>query len=167
MKSCFFSLLGLFALFLLSAAFASDIPLDTKHIEFSEIGLAMQIPAGWQPGGISGKSVLGAYRKGKGLYPNLNITLEDHDGATLAQVMDSLLGKLPSPRIRYMEREKIDGRTVMISDVSWKSMLGEIRAIRLISDVKGKILVITFVDKTAQLTTRSASLYLACLRSLR
>jgi len=138
---------------------------DTVVFDLPEVGLSMKMPAGWQKGGVSGKTVLASFRAGKGLYPNLNVTLEDHGDKSLEDTHKSMLKLLPNAKVAAAKREEVNGLTVFISDVSWKSILGELQALRLITKVKGKTLVATFVAQKARLSNEAAKQYDSCLRS--
>ena len=146
-------------------AIGSDTP-ELQRIGIPNTDLRVDLPKGWEKGGISGESVLASFRAGKGLYPNVNITLEDHDGKTVEEVMKECLGRLPSAEIHYQKKETINGMEAVVSDASWSSILGGLRALRLVTGYRGKTLVITFVDKSANVTEPKCEAYFKCLRSL-
>lgn len=139
---------------------------ELQRIDIPKTDLRVDLPKGWEKGGISGESVLASFRAGKGLYPNVNITLENHGGKTAEEVMKECLGRLPSAEIHYQKKETINGLEAVVSDASWKSILGGLRALRLVTDYRGKTLVVTFVDKSANVTESTCEAYFKCLRSL-
>jgi len=146
-------------------AIGSDTP-ELQRIGIPKTDLRIDLPKGWEKGGISGESVLASFRAGKGLYPNVNITLEDHDGKTVEEVTKECLGRLPATEIHYQKKESINGLEAVVSDASWSSILGGLRALRLVTGYRGKTLVITVVDKSANLTEPKCEAYFKCLRSL-
>lgn len=139
---------------------------ELQRMDIPKTELRVDLPKGWEKGGISGKSVLASFRAGKGLYPNVNITLEDHSGKTAEEVVKGLLGRLPSAEAHYQKKETINGLEAFVCDASWRSILGGLRAVRLATDYGGKTLIVTFVDKSADMTEAKRATYLKCLRSL-
>lgn len=140
--------------------------MDLQRMDIPKTDLQVDLPKNWGKGGISGKSVLASFRAGKGLYPNVNITLEDHGGKTAEEVTKECLGRLPSAEIHYQKKETINGVEAVVSDASWRSILGGLRAVRLVTGYRGKTLIITFVDKSADLTEPKRETYFKCLKSL-
>lgn len=140
--------------------------LKLQCFDIPKTNLQVDLPKDWAKGGISGESVLGSFRAGKGLYPNVNITLEDHRGKTIEEVAKECLDRLPSAEIHYQKKETLNGLEAVVSDASWRSILGGLRAVRLVTGYRGKILAITFVDKSANMTEPKRETYLKCLRSL-
>ena len=139
----------------------------TQHIKLSSIKMGIDIPGDWQKGGISGKTILGSYKKGKTLYPNLNISLEDSSGMSLRQFHDKLVKILPKAKVNSVKEETVNNRKVLVSDIAWKSFLGELRALRLITKIENKVLVVTFVGKKSDFKKPAQQLYLKCLKSLK
>lgn len=146
-------------------AVASD-NMELQRTDIPKTALRLDLPRGWEKGGISGESVLASFRLGKAPYPNVNITLEDHGGKTAEEVVEELLSRLPSAEAHYQKKETINGLKTVVSDASWRSFLGGLRAVRLVTGYRGKTLIITFVDMSANMTEAKRTTYLKCLRSL-
>ncbi len=98
---------------------------ETAHtLEISEVGLRMTVPAGWQPGGVSGESVLAYYSAGSSLYPGLSVTIEDRGGRTLDQLRDGWLALPSEATVRDQQTRTISSRAALFIDASWSSLLG-------------------------------------------
>ena len=67
------------------------------------------VPSGWQKGGFSGEDVLASFQGGKGLYPNLNITLEDHGKKGLEEVFLGWVQLLQAPNVHKNQIEEKAG----------------------------------------------------------
>jgi len=139
---------------------------ELQRMDIPKTDLRVDLPRGWEKGGISGKSVLASFRAGTGLYPNVNITLEDHGGKTAEELVKGLVSRVPSAEIHYQKKETINELETFVCDASWRSILGGLRAVRLATDYGGKTLIVTFVDKSADMTEAKHATYLKCLRSL-
>ncbi len=146
-------------------AVASD-KIELQRTDIPKTDLRLDLPKGWEKGGISGKGVLASFRAGKGLYPNVNVMLEEHGAKTAEEVMKESLSRLPSVEVHYQKKETINGLEAVVSDTSWRSILGGLRAVRLVTGYHGKTLIITFVDKSANMTESKHTAYFKCLRSL-
>ncbi len=138
----------------------------TMQMDIPQTQYQISRPSEWVAGGVSGESVLASFKSKQGFYPNLNIFLEDHPGKTPEQVFLSLKSKLPSPSVLKAETINVNGVSVHLSDVSWSSILGSLRALRLITKHDQKTLVITFVGKKETLSDKQKSLFETCLMSL-
>ena len=136
-------------------------------LDLPKVGFQMLRPTGWIEGGISGQNILASYRKGKGLYPNLNISLEDAGGRSVDEALQKLLKILPSSKVVWKNHEVVNGMSVLISDVEWASILGELKALRLMTEVQERLLVVTFVASKKALSPTEREQYLTCLRSLK
>ena len=136
------------------------------QLKLSEVGLHLMMPAGWEKGGLSGETVLASYTARVALHPSLSVTLEDHHAKSLREVMHYLLNLLPEYTLYSAQEESISGMQCLVTDISWHSLLGSLRAVKLFTKVKDKVLVITFVDKEENLSEEDRAIYLSCLRSL-
>lgn len=124
-----------------------------------DVGLRMSIPEGWQPGGVSGESVLASYEAGSGLYPNLNVTLEDRGGHSLEEVNEAWLGLLFEAEVVESHERTISDHAALLVDATWSSPMGELRALRLFVSREDKVLVVTFVDRADDVTAERAAEY--------
>jgi hypothetical protein len=138
----------------------------TMQMDIPQTQYQMSRPSEWIAGGVSGENVLASFKSNQGFYPNLNIFLEDHPNKTPEQVFLSLKSKLPSPSVLKAETIDVNGVSVHLSDVSWSSILGSLRALRVITKHNQKMLIITFVGKKEVLSDEEKKFFEACLMSL-
>ena len=125
--------LTLSALLVTQATGAADAAQsESQELRIPSAGVTMRIPAGWHEGGFSGSAVLASYVEGTGLYPGFSVTREDHDGAGPQAVFDGWTELLSSPTVQAVEALQISGHQALLADVSWTSLLGGLRAVRLI-----------------------------------
>lgn len=137
-----------------------------EMLEVPEVGMSMSMPAGWQPGGVSGESILASYTAGSGLYPGLNVTIEDRAGRSLAQVRDTWLGLLSRVTVHSQAERTVSGKPALFIDAAWGSLMGDLRALRLFVEHGEKVIVITFADRGGDLDEASAAAYAAYLESV-
>ncbi len=147
-----------------SAAMAQEG--EGQQLRIPAVGLTMHIPAEWQEGGFSGEAVLASYVQGSGLYPGFSMTRENHDGAGPQAVFDAWTALLSAPTVNAVEELRVSGRPALFADVSWTSLLGDLRAVRLIVGMGQEVLVLSFNDRSANLTPERAEDYRAYLESV-
>jgi hypothetical protein len=161
----------LLVFFFLSAFLSSATAEDAGHslVQYSipKTDMKIMIPSSWKKGGVSGESVLASFKPGKGLYPNLNITLEDHGNKSLEEVFNGWIKLLQSPLVHKQQLAENNGMRVHFSQVEWDSMLGHLGAFRILTKVKDKILSITYVDKTSGMTRENMQMYVKSMNSLK
>lgn len=137
-----------------------------QQLSIPSVGLTMRIPAGWHQGGFSGESVLASYIEGSGLYPGFSVTREDHSGAPPRAVFESWTELLSSPDVTAVEEREISGHAAVFADVSWSSLLGSLRAIRLIIALERQVLIVSFNERGDGMTPERADAYGAFLATL-
>jgi hypothetical protein len=128
--------------------------------------LQILIPEGWKKGGFSGENVLASLKAGKGLYPNLNITLEDHGSKTLKEIFQNSIKLLQAPIVHKQQIAEMNGMRVLFAQLEWDSMLGHLGAFKVLTKVGKKILVVTYVDKTSGMTKEAVQMYIKSINSL-
>ena len=130
----------------------------------------IELPAGFgKSSKVSGTSVVAFYQPAdaKGIFPGFTATLEDHHGTSLDEVCDHVLGILPGAEVHSRKTEMIAGKSALVIDVSNASILGKIRAVRLLVAHQGKVLVLGFADRDAGFTGEALAAYLKALKSLK
>jgi len=169
MKTVFSVCLSILSLILFWAA---TVNAENKRqvITLSKTGLQVDIPGDWKKSdSVSGKTILGFYQPEgiTGLHPNFSATLEDSGGKSPKEVAENLASMIPNAKVNSIREEKVGSSDILLIDISNSSILGELRTLRLLTEVTGKILVLSFSNKAAGFDAEAEKEYQACLRTLR
>lgn len=130
--------------------------------------LAIDVPAEWQKGAISGESILLCKSPGGVLYPNVNISKLQRENKSLEDAYTHSLSLLNNPQVFKEETLTVNGLPAHYSALVWMSPLGGLKAVRLFVQQKdNSILLITYVDKDTGMTADDYRLYLQSIKSIR
>lgn len=130
--------------------------------------VTIDIPASWQQGAVSGKSILLCKSPDGGLYPNINITVLNRENDTLKDAYDHSLTLLNNPQIFKEEMLTVNGIPAHYSAVIWMSPMGGLKAVRLfIKQKDNSIIMIAYVDRDTGFTADDYRLYLKSIHSVR
>ena len=139
--------------------------LITTEIKGTE--LAIDIPAEWQKGPISGESILLCKSPGGVLYPNINISKLQRENKSPKEAYTHLLNLLNNPQVFKEETLTVNGMPAHYSALVWMSPLGGLKAVRLFVQQKdNSILLITYVDKDTGMSANEYRLYLQSINSV-
>jgi hypothetical protein len=162
--SCIIVLLGLLATN--HIALGQEQKLVPEKIKGTD--LTIDIPAGWQQGAVSGKSILLCKSPDGGLYPNINITALKRENNSLKDAYDHSLILLNKPQIFKEEMLTVNEIPAHYSAVIWMSPLGGLKSVRLfIKQKDNSIIMISYVDRDTGFTADDYRLYLKSIHSVR
>lgn len=130
--------------------------------------LAIDVPAEWHKGPISGESILLCRSPGGVLYPNINISKLQRENNSLEDAYAHSLSLLNNPQVFKEETLTVNGLPAHYSALVWMSPLGGLKAVRLFVQQKdNSIFLITYVDKDTGMTADDYRLYLQSINSVR
>ena len=165
------SSLCLVIIFMFAFSFATLCAENKRQtLALSKTGLQVEIPGTWKKSdSVSGKTILGFYQPEgvTGLHPIFLASLEDHGGKSIKEVALYLASIIPNATVKASTEEKIGERKVLFIDITNTSILGELRTLRMLTEVDGKILVLSFSNKSAGFNAEAEKEYANCLRTLK